>query len=333
MSDQQTMEAAAPKRVVSVVIPSHNCLDYLPHAIDTILSEGIDGTEIVVVDDNSSDGTWEWLGEMRRKYPGGSPSVPLLRRLRLPGVGPAPARNVGIAMTSGDFVAFLDADDEFRDGKLAKQIAFHRANPEVVFSFTDYMHFREMPEKVDSTTCFDYWKSFGAFARKHEGYTIIDDALPMLFAENVVGTSTVVVRKDALQNAKGFESDLEAGEDWDLWLRLAKMGPVGFTPEVGTGYLVRPGSITSKRLMRMQYLEMLYKRFAPEVKAKDPGAIKIADERMLAGWAEYYDDEGWHAKAMFAYIKLALSDKQFGSVHAALRSLKLLVLKKLGFGG
>ena len=201
------------KPTISVVMPSFNCLQYLPRALSSIYIQQCDDLEILVADDASTDGSWDWLQEQ-------AAGQPQLRPIRTEGVGPAVARNRCIAEARGEYAAFLDADDSWCPHKLATQLAFHREHPEVVFSFTDYRCIS--PQGEDLGGSFDYWQKFGRIAGKHSGYRLLDAAPAVLFAENPVGTSSVMARRDALQDAKGFDSALPSAEDWDLWLRLAR---------------------------------------------------------------------------------------------------------------
>ncbi|BBK35927.1 hypothetical protein STAQ_10050 [Allostella sp. ATCC 35155] len=225
---EQPMSATSP--CVSVVIPTRNCLDYLPDAIASIGPEPT--IEIVVVDDGSTDGTDAWLAEAARRD----------HRIRViagPGTGVSGARNAGVAAARAPLLAFLDADDVWLPGKLAHQTAFHAVRPDVVFSFTDYRHVGA--DGRDLGTCFAFWPGIRG-RLEPGGWTVMAQALPVLLAENVAGTSTVMVKRDELIAVGGFDGTLEAAEDWDAWLKLSARGPVAASRREGTRYLVRPGS-------------------------------------------------------------------------------------------
>lgn len=194
---------------VSVVIPTRDCLAYLPAALSSIEAQGLRSFEVLVIDDGSLDGTAEWLGAR-------ASAVPWLRVIAAAGEGPSAARNRGIAAAHAPLIAFLDADDVWLPGKLDAQLAFHRGRPEVLLSFTDYLHVD--PSGAECGTCFEYWPSFRAVildGRAVRGYRPLERAPQRILAENVVGTSTVVARRDALQNASGFDASLRSAADWD----------------------------------------------------------------------------------------------------------------------
>lgn len=105
---------------MSVIIPSYNRADLLPRAIDSILSQSVPSMEIVIVDDASDDDTSLVLNKIKKSFPEVNIKVILHEKNK----GEAAARNSGIKNTSGKYIAFLDADDEWLPGKLRKQLDF-----------------------------------------------------------------------------------------------------------------------------------------------------------------------------------------------------------------
>lgn len=274
---------------VSIVIPTRDCLAYLPTALDSVKTQGVPDIEVIVIDDGSIDGTAEWLKAQSAE------AMPYLIALASGGNGPGMARNRGIAAARAPLIAFLDADDVWLPGKLAPQLAYHFANPEIVFSFTDYA-------AIGSShgTCFEYWSDFRRIARSARGageYQKLERPYARIFAENVVGTSTVVARRDALQNASGFDASLHYAEDWDLWLRLARIGQVGFTTTLGAGYLMRrPGSASENIRLRIECMRQIVAAHAPIVAgAGEAAAVRRASANLLiteADWARI--DQRYH---------------------------------------
>ena len=133
----------------SVVIPTYNCLDFLPLVIASVRMQAIEDFEILVVDDGSTDGTGEWLAREafldRRIIP-----------LQAHGQGPGFARNLAISHSRASLIAFLDADDLWWPNKLARQLEYHELNQDIGLSFTDYLHVD--PRGEVRGTCFDYWR-------------------------------------------------------------------------------------------------------------------------------------------------------------------------------
>jgi len=287
----------------SVVMPTHNCANYIGDAIRSIIVQNVSNYEIIIIDDASSDATPDvlaaWQAETSR-----------VRVLRTDGVGPAVARNIGVEAARGSLIAFLDADDIWSPGKLAAQLDWHFQHPQASFSFTDYRHVGS--DGSDRGTCFEFWQH----PMIGEGFQLLVDAPSLLLGRNLVGTSTVMARRDVLMALGGFDPLLPSSEDWELWLRLARSGPVGISGRVGGLYLMRPGSATAAREKRIQAMEMILARAlvaAPRPQAAD---IRRARSRLAVARAELAGEQGrrfgaltHHAAAAFlAPSRRALRD-------------------------
>jgi glycosyltransferase involved in cell wall biosynthesis len=116
---------------VTAVIPAHNAAPFIGEALDSVLHQTIPPTEIIVVDDGSTDGT---------------PAVarrcdPLVHVIEQPQRGVSAARNAGIAAAKGEFIAFLDADDVWAPPKIERQLAAFARQPDATWSFTWYYEF------------------------------------------------------------------------------------------------------------------------------------------------------------------------------------------------
>ncbi len=273
--------------VCTVIIPTRNGLAHLPNALDSVWSQGAAVLEIIVVDDGSTDGTADWLAaEASRR--------PALRVLQGGGCGPSHARNRALTAARGDLVAFLDDDDRWLTGKLDTQIAFHRQQPDTVFSFTDYRHVG--PDGGDRGTAFAHWPLYRPFVGM-PNFARLADAPATLLAENAVGTSTVMARSNAMRAVGGFQTDLLSAEDWEQWLRLARLGPVALTGRVLADYSMRPGSVSSNATCRLDAMQEILRRHG-HAAADVPGwAVRRASARILTGRAELARAEGrsWHA--------------------------------------
>lgn len=257
--------------VVSVIIPSRDCLARLPRAIASVGQ--VPGTEIVVLDDDSVDGSRDWLGRAAQ-------SDTRLRVLVGPGAGPAKARNIAIGAARGRLLAFLDAEDRWHPGKLEAQLALHQADPDLAFSFTDY---RDVD--ADGAGLATGFAACRWFRDRHPAGTsacvLEGDALAQIFAEPLVATSTVVARADLVRELGGFDPTLPSTEDWDLWLRLAARGKVGCVPAVLTDHLVHPVAAASMR-GRVIGMRMIAARHGAAAERLNPRAFKVFAARLLA---------------------------------------------------
>ena len=184
---------------LSVIIPCYNHAEALSEAIHSVRTQGWPDVEIIVVDDGSTDETQRLLYELH-----GSD----LRCLRQQNQGPAAARNTGIRAARGDWIAFLDADDYWLPGKLAAQFEMLARHPEARFSYGG-VRLRASDGSEQEVKC-----DFGD-----------RPLLLVLLQGSRLFTTTVIVRRDSLEETGLFHTELRTGEDWDLWLRLATHYP------------------------------------------------------------------------------------------------------------
>ncbi|BDY04919.1 glycosyltransferase family A protein [Ferrimonas sp. YFM] len=274
---------------ICVVIPSHNCLDYLPRALNSVWKQSLPAREIWVIDDGSDDGTTEWLQTQKMIHP-------KLNSLRLEGVGCSAARNAAIALTQCDWIAFLDADDTWHPDKLRSQWQVLVNRPDAALCFTNYMHIN--PEGEQIIDCFSFWPEFQRYLPLLPNYV----APQQLLAENVIGTSTVMARRQAIEEAGGFDTRLASASDWELWLKIAKAYPTIALPDCQCDYLMRPGSISMARLKRLNAMTEILNRHQPDFH-KHPAAIHSALARINLGYAEWYQEQREFGRALVFQLK------------------------------
>ncbi|MDH6108276.1 glycosyltransferase involved in cell wall biosynthesis [Kitasatospora sp. MAP12-15] len=186
---------------VSVVIAAYDAERTLGAAVASALRQVPRPAQVIVVDDGSRDGTAEVAASF--------PDVLLLRQQNQ---GPSAARNTGIQAASQPWVAFLDADDVWLPGKLARQLAAWERHPTTVLLAGDWV--RAEPGEGAAPPV-------GAGADAPETLLGYRELLVL----NRFQTSTVLVRSDVLARCGGFDPGLDGAEDWDLWLRCVKSGP------------------------------------------------------------------------------------------------------------
>lgn len=281
---------------VSIIIPNFNCLDFLPACFLCIQKQSIDNYEVIVVDDGSSDGSLKYLREQLSSWP-------QLRLLQQDRCGPGAARNLAAQSAQAPLLAFLDADDWWHDDKLARQIAFHQKNRQVVLSFTDYQHIDEATGNA-VIRCFDYWHEFNQYLRstpkQSDVFECLPDAQAMLLAENVVGTSSVVVSKTAFMAVQGFDTSLPSASDWDLWLKISKIGVVGFSRACDMFYLQRAGSVSSNYAKRFNAVDTILQRYQQDVEAQWPQKVRTAKAARAIARHEMFQGQKQHVNAMLS---------------------------------
>jgi glycosyltransferase involved in cell wall biosynthesis len=189
-----------PAPRVSVVIPTYNRAWSLATALDSVLSQGFEACETIVVDDGSTDGTPALLAAYGAA----------LRVIRQPNRGVSAARNAGIRAARAPLVALLDSDDYWLPGKLAAQSAFFDQNPEAVICQTEEIWIRN-GVRVNA----------GKRHRKPSGM-IFEPSLELC----LVSPSAVMLRRSLFEAVGFFDERLPACEDYDLWLRIGCRHPV-----------------------------------------------------------------------------------------------------------
>lgn len=189
---------------ISVIIPSYNRASVLPRALDSVLAQSFCGFEVIVVDDGSSDQTSEVLA--------GYQCRPNLKVFKTRNRGVSAARNLGIASSLGEWLAFLDSDDEWLPEKLQKQMNFVEDNPSCRLVHGEEIWIRN-GRRVNPM-------------KKHQkrGGDVFADAVRFC----CISPSTVLIKRDLLQEVGLFREDFPVCEDFDLWLRISGLYPVGY---------------------------------------------------------------------------------------------------------
>lgn len=186
---------------ISVVIPTYNRKKYIKRAIDSVVHQSYKPFEIIVIDDGSTDGTYELI---KQSY---SSSQISLKKQKNKGV--SAARNKGVKLANGDWIAFLDSDDEWFENKLELQVR------EIKKSKTFICHTNEI------------WIRNGIRVnqmKKHQKYggAIFKKCLDICR----ISPSSVMIHRRIFDEIGLFDEDLIICEDYDLWLRISSKYPV-----------------------------------------------------------------------------------------------------------
>jgi glycosyltransferase involved in cell wall biosynthesis len=211
-----------PSPLVSVVIPVYNQGQYLPTAIESVLTQAYEPLELIVVDDGSTDETPEVLERYGAR----------ITSMRQSNHGASEALNRGIAASRGSLVCWLSADDEFLPGKIQAQVDA----------------FRDADEVSLCATGFDVVDAGGRLVRRmlaprwrHP------DPFVAVFWENPINGSTVMVRRAVFDRIGYFDTTLRADVDADMWLRIAPVGRIVQLDGVYLRYRVHAASLSANR--------------------------------------------------------------------------------------
>jgi glycosyltransferase involved in cell wall biosynthesis len=256
---------------VSVIIPVYNGAAFIEAAIQSVIDQSVKDLEIIVVNDGSTDNT----AELVQRF-----DDPRLRRVNQTNCGLAAARNRGIEVANGTYIAFLDADDRWLPTKLARQIEILERRPEVGLVYGGY-------ELIDA---------FGTRLTKRQPRAIPEPALRSLVRSNLVAGSatTSIVRRVVLDEVGGFDEMLPAGEDWDLWIRITRCSDLAFVPETVAQIRLHNLNMTSQATrMERGLLAVVDKAFATEpLPAELHGHYNRARAGALFQSAIFYERSG-----------------------------------------
>ena len=263
--------------LASVVIATYNMGHYLPEAVRSVLAQSYPNVDVQIVDDGSTDDT----PTIVRQWD----AHPRVRLHRESNAGQAHAKNQGIALSRGDFVAFLDADDVWLPEKLARQMPLFTGRPEVgvVYSGYERMDGEGRPLPTGPT-------------QMHRGR--VSGAL---LIENFVTFSSAVVRRECLERYGAFDETFGMGIDYDLWLQLSAHCLFDFIAEPTVRYRIWPGQMSKNYRQRYESGIRIMQRFLE----RNPGVV--GDSVARRAWAHTYTGRGdntlWHEQDRVAALR------------------------------
>lgn len=193
------------KNSLSVIIPTFNRAGLLKRAIQSVLSQSLKPDEIIVVDDGSADDTAAMMEH----------DLPKVKYYHQQNKGISAARNAGIKMATGEWIAFLDSDDEWLPQKLTEQVSALAANPEMKICHTNEIWIRN-GRRVNQK------KRHAKF-----GGNIFQQCLPLC----IISPSSVVIHRSIFDEVGLFNEALPVCEDYDMWLRICAKYPVLYLNE------------------------------------------------------------------------------------------------------
>jgi glycosyltransferase involved in cell wall biosynthesis len=217
--------------LVSVIIPAFNRVSYIKETIHSVLSQNWPNIEIIVVDDGSSDGTFEVLRQFADDQ-----KITLLSHANRENKGQSAALNLGLRAASGEFIAILDSDDLFAPTKLADQVKFLEAQP----SF-DMVYGKGLAIDQNGNPL------FYTLPENHEE---TGDPARILLDCYVAIPGGALFRRTLTEKVGFFEESFRAAQDHDMAVRLFEAGKVGYLPEVAFHYRKHGESISQRGLER-----------------------------------------------------------------------------------
>lgn len=273
--------------LISVIVPTYNYAPYIGEAVSSALNQGLSGVEVIVVNDGSTDHTKEVI-------------KPYLSRIRLidqSNKGVSAARNNGIANSSGEFIAFLDADDRWMPEKLKKQLEHIRGKTEIGMVHTGAT-FIDNQGNAREAHISDF--------PKHPSGSGFEG---LFLGGNGICTSSILVRRSCLEECGFFNERMSYAEDYDLWLRIATKYQIGFVDEPLVNYRIHcnasvvPNPDHSASLLTL--LRRILKDFPDNAVLIGQDKVRMRLFRLTYKIFRLYKENGNRSKAA-SYMLLAL---------------------------
>lgn len=274
--------------LISLVIPCYNQARFLSDAIESVLAQTWKKVELIVVDDGSTDNT----SLIAQQFSA-------VRYLHQVNRGLSVARNAGLAWSTGQYVAFLDADDRLLPDALKQAAEYLLAHPDCAFVHGDYRHIA-----IDGSSLSTVQRS----ATRKSGYI-------GLLQGNYIGMhGAVLYSREILESVGGFDSSLPACEDYELYLRIARTHPFGYHHHLVAEYR-RHGQNLSSNTTLMLRTSLSVLRSQRSLLTGD----KELEEAFRTGQAFWWT---WYGVILFKHVYRGLRASELGK--NTLDNLKVL---------
>ncbi|MCW6037046.1 glycosyltransferase [Spirulina subsalsa FACHB-351] len=232
--------------IISVIIPAYNAETTIQATAESVLNQSFKDLELIIINDGSTDKTVEVVSSLLDER---------IHLLSYPNSGPQKSRNRGVEVATGDYLAFLDADDLWTTDKLESQLTALQKNPDcaVAYSWTDFID------------------EFGNKLPGGQHFRFKDNVYEQLLLGDFIGSgSNPLIRKDALLAVGPFDESLLGGQDWEMWIRLASKYPFALVPKTQVFYRQSIGSWSAN----LERQERGYKQVIEKCLATAPERIQ-----------------------------------------------------------
>jgi len=251
------------KPLVSAIIPNYNYARYVGEAVESALGQTYPNIEVIVVDDGSTDNSLEVLQQYRER----------IKIIEQKNSGVCVARNRGVAESTGEYIAFLDADDVWLPEKIEKQVAKLASGKDLGLVHVGVID-------IDAS---------GNELATHLNGMAGDVSVELMMFEKAVilgGGSGVMIPRTVFNKVEGFDETLSTSADWDLYFRISSAYSVGFIGEPLLRYRLHGSNMHSNiRRMESEMLSAYEKAFSRNAFNIGPDAGKAYGSlyRVLSG--------------------------------------------------
>lgn len=292
------IETGGSRPLVSIAIPVYNGQATLADSLRSVLAQTYPHIEVIVVDDGSTDGTWDVLLSFG----------PSIRAIQQANSGIASARNAGIQAARGDFIALMDADDLCEPERIAVQLQCLLEKPELVLCCSEFSAFDAeglvseshgekyyascslaaggVKARYASLGSLEIGRCFGAEAKHSMNVPIyFGSVYSELVFGNFVHPPTVMFRRRLLDEAGYFDSTVRIMCEWDWLVRAARVGPFGFIQRSLLRYRLSPSQISFSEHAPLDSIDV-----ARRICARDPELLERERARFRKLFGDLYAD-------------------------------------------
>jgi glycosyltransferase involved in cell wall biosynthesis len=255
---------------ISLVIPAYNSEPYIRAALRSVVGQSHVPAEIIVVDDGSTDRTGDVAAEFGARV------------VRLPGnFGPSAARNAGVIAAREPWIAFLDADDVWRDGKLATQWKAIQRWPDAGFCFTDYDVVAADGVPYSHEMIYDAGYALGEASACYGQAVRFDcGALSKPLAHSMfIRQSSALVRRSLFINSGGYDETLRLSEDYDFFLRLSGRAPAISIERPLVVYHRRDSSLSVDPIAEVASIDRMWVTILKHPERYPAGIVRLIERR------------------------------------------------------
>lgn len=273
---------------LSIIIPVYNAQGYIVETIQSILNQGIENFELLLIDDGSTDNSRELIkpyinNNIRYFFQENSG-------------GPAAPRNFGIRQSAGDVIILFDSDDIMLPMKLSKTDEIFSNNPDIFFLFNNFASINEKGQVLNDSFLSQYTGLSGIVQKNpFSEYHLIESKLAylQLSRSNFIGTSGVSFRREVVEKLGYFDEDLKNGDDRDMWFRIARSYDLVYMPEVLHYYRIREGSISSRATTQncLNRIAVLKRQFSLPLDSESKLNLKknLAKNYFSSAYEQFWD--------------------------------------------
>lgn len=267
------------KPFVDVIIPTYNGMPWLEQTLSSVLAQTYQYIKVYVIDDGSNDGTENYMSSVMDKR---------VTYIKKKNGGVSGARNLGIKSSDSPFIAFLDSDDIWFPEKIEKQIKILKSDNEIGLVYGHHYNIDE--DNIILGNLRIYEKGW-IFDKLCNGNFIAGSA------------SMAIVRRSVIEDVGTFREDFINGEDWELWLRIAKKYKIDYVPEIIASIRQHPGNAQKNQVKMADALVYAYWQM------KNGLPLTKSEQRLMASYclfnasATYYTNREY-TKARKTLLKL-----------------------------